>query len=79
MPAFLERAGYRGADHFRHELAVTDGDVITASGIAPVEFAREIFSRLEIFEPHVLDTWYRLYGKQDASALFDLMAMAPAA
>jgi len=74
--AFLERAGYRGAEHFRDgERAVTDGDVITASGIAPVEFAREIFARLELFAPHVLDTWYRLYGEQDASALHELMAM----
>jgi putative intracellular protease/amidase len=74
--AFLERSGYRGSDHFQEELAVTDGDVITASGTAPVEFAREIFARLDVFEPELLDTWYRLYGKQDASALYDLMAAA---
>lgn len=72
--AFLERSGYRGADHYRDELAVTDGDVITASGIAPVEFAREIFARLEVFEPEVLDMWYRLYGAKDPGALHDLMA-----
>jgi putative intracellular protease/amidase len=74
VPAFLERTGYRGAEHFRGGLAVTDGDVITASGIAPVEFAREVFARLDVFEPEVLDTWYRLYGEQDGSALYDLMA-----
>jgi putative intracellular protease/amidase len=74
--AFLERSGYRGAEHFRDELAVTDGDVITASGIAPVEFAREIFARLEVFDRQMLDTWYRLYGKQDGGALYDLMAAA---
>lgn len=76
---FLARSGYSGADYFRQELAVTDGDVITASGIAPVEFAREIFARLDLFEPEVLDTWYRLYGKQDPSALYDLMALSKAA
>jgi putative intracellular protease/amidase len=74
VAAFLERSGYRGAEHFRGGLAVTDGDVITASGIAPVEFAREVFARLELFEPDVLDIWYRLYGEQDASALHDMMA-----
>lgn len=74
---FLERSGYGGVDHFREgELAVTDGDVVTAVGFAPVDFAREIFLRLDLFEPHVLDAWYRLYGKHDASALYDLMAMA---
>jgi putative intracellular protease/amidase len=77
VAAFLERTGYRGADHFRvGELAVTDRDVITASGIAPVEFAREIFARLDVFEPDVLDAWYRLYGKQEASALYDLMGVS---
>jgi putative intracellular protease/amidase len=76
VAAFLELTGYRGAGHFREdELAVTDGDVITASGIAPVEFAREIFARLEVFEPDVLDAWYRLYGKQEPRALYDLMGV----
>lgn len=74
MTLFLERSGYRGAGLYRDELAVTDGDVITASGTAPVEFAREVFTRLDLFEPHVLAAWYRLYGHQDASALHDLMA-----
>jgi putative intracellular protease/amidase len=74
--AFLDRSGYRGADHYREALAVTDGDVITASGIASVEFARAIFARLEVFDPEMLDTWYRLYGRQDGSALYDLMAAA---
>jgi putative intracellular protease/amidase len=77
VAAFLELAGYRGAEHFRAgELAVTDGDVITASGIAPVQFAHEIFARLEVFDAHVLDAWYRLYGQQDPSALYDLMGVS---
>ncbi len=79
MVAFLERSGYRGAGHYREEaLAVCDGDVITASGTAPVEFAREVFARLQLFESHMLDAWYRLYGEQDASALHDLMAASRA-
>jgi putative intracellular protease/amidase len=77
VAAFLELSGYRGAARFRPEaLAVTDGDVITAGGTAPVEFAREIFARLEVFEPPVLDAWYRLYGKQEAGALYDLMGVS---
>jgi putative intracellular protease/amidase len=74
MVAFVERSGYAGAAHYREALAVTDGDVVTASGTAPVEFAREIFTRLALFDPPVLDAWYRLYGEQEGSALHDLMA-----
>jgi hypothetical protein len=75
MPLFLDRSGYSGAALYRSdELAVVDGDVVTASGTAPVEFARAVFTRLDLFEPHMLDAWYRLYGHQDADALHDLMA-----
>jgi putative intracellular protease/amidase len=47
---FLEATGYGGGERFRYEGAVTDGDVITASGTAPVEFARAIFARLGLYE-----------------------------
>ena len=45
------------------EHAVTDGDLITASATAPVEFAREILDRLGVYPPHVLASWYKLYGR----------------
>jgi hypothetical protein len=57
-------------------LAVTDGDLITASGIAPIEFARAIFARLEVFEPAVLDSWVKLYGQHDPAGFYELMAVA---
>jgi hypothetical protein len=36
-------------------------NIFTASGIAPVEFAREIFIRLEIYEPAMVEKWYQLF------------------
>lgn len=72
-PQLLESEGYSGGDRFRYELAVTDGNLITASGIAPVEFAREIFSQLEFYDPLTIDNWYLMYGKQDAAGFFGLM------
>jgi putative intracellular protease/amidase len=53
--AFLEAMGYGGSARYVDEPAVTDGDLVTASGIAPVAFAREIFARLDLYEPEVLD------------------------
>lgn len=70
---FLTMSGYSGAGGYREELAVTDGDVITASGIAPVEFAREVFARLDMYEPTTLAAWYKLYGQHDPSGYFELM------
>ncbi|WP_181724997.1 type 1 glutamine amidotransferase family protein [Nocardia gipuzkoensis] len=62
---FLLYSGYSGADHYVEAPAVTDGDVITASGSAPFEFAREVLGRLGVYEPHVLDGWYRLFAHAD--------------
>jgi putative intracellular protease/amidase len=59
---FLRETGYRGADLYREEPAVTDGDVITAAGTEPVEFAYRIFRRLELYEPRTLEAWRGLFG-----------------
>ncbi|MFX1757770.1 DJ-1/PfpI family protein [Rhodococcus sp. As11] len=70
---FLQHVGYGGAGLYRDEPAVTDGDLITASGIAPVDFARAIFARLDMYEPRVLDAWYALYGERDPRGYYELM------
>ncbi|HEY8527700.1 MAG TPA: DJ-1/PfpI family protein [Acidimicrobiales bacterium] len=75
---YLAATGYAGADRYRDEPAVTDGDLITASGVAPVEFARAIFRRLDLYEPAVLDAWTKLYGQGDPEGYAELMAAAPA-
>ncbi len=62
---YLRYSGYSGADHYVDEPAVTDGDVITAGASAPFEFAREVLGRLGVYEPHVLDGWYRLFAHSD--------------
>lgn len=66
--------GYNGAVLYCDEPAVSDGNLITASGIAPVEFAREIFDSLNLYEPQVLDAWYKLYGRHDPAGYTELMA-----
>ncbi|MFF3216306.1 type 1 glutamine amidotransferase family protein [Streptomyces sp. NPDC002886] len=66
--------GYGGAERYVEADAVTDGDLITAGPTEPVAFAREVFARLGVYEPHVLDAWYRLFHDSDASAYPVLMA-----
>ena len=53
--------GYKGKDKYQEALAVTDDNIITASGVAPIEFAREIFLKLEIYEPAMVEKWYQLF------------------
>lgn len=66
--------GYAGGPHYVEADAVTDGDLITAGPTEPVAFAREVFARLEVYEPEALDAWYRLFHDSDSSAFPVLMA-----
>lgn len=70
---FLQGVGYRGGHLYRDEPAVTDRDLVTASATAPVEFAREILERLDVFEPDTLASWFRLYGLRDPAGFHELM------
>jgi len=74
-PEYLAATGYGGAGHYRDVAAVSDRDLITAGPTAPVEFAREVLARLEIYTPDVLAAWYRLFGEQDSSAFYELAAV----
>ncbi|NEW50170.1 glutamine amidotransferase [Nocardia cyriacigeorgica] len=75
----LAYSGYAGADNYVASPAVADGGVVTASGTAPFEFAREVLGVLGVYEPHILDAWYRLYAHSDASAYAELDEYARAA
>jgi putative intracellular protease/amidase len=71
---YLAYSGYAGGDRFVAEPAVTDGDLITASAVAPVHFAQAIFSRLGLYEPGVAASWFKLYGERDPAGFFELMS-----
>jgi putative intracellular protease/amidase len=61
--AYLEQLApdYAGASQYADVLAVRDRGIITASGLGPTEFAREIFEELEIFNAADLALWYQLF------------------
>lgn len=71
---FLNSVGYAGGHLYRDEPAVTDRDLVTAAANAPVHFAREILERLDVFEPSVLASWFKLYGQRDPAGFYELMA-----
>ncbi|WP_437681913.1 type 1 glutamine amidotransferase family protein [Sorangium sp. So ce131] len=72
-PSFLETSGYRGGAHYLNEPAVEDRGVITASAMAPLEFARVILARLKVFSPAALEAWYGLYKTREPSCYYALM------
>jgi len=60
---FIEKfvPGYAGASHYRAAPAITDRGVITASGLAPVAFAAEIFRALAPERADDIATYQSLY------------------
>ncbi|MGP4102311.1 type 1 glutamine amidotransferase family protein [Nonomuraea sp. KM90] len=72
---YLEaQEGYAGSKHYLDRDAVLGGDLVTAGPTEPVAFAREIFRRLDVYRPEVLDAWFRLFSRSDATAYEVLMA-----
>jgi putative intracellular protease/amidase len=71
---YLAMSGYRGGDRFVAEPAVRDGNLITASAVAPVHFARLIFETLGVYEPAVATSWFKLYGERDPAGFYELMS-----
>lgn len=71
---YLEmQPGYAGSKNYVEADAHTAGDLITAGPTEPIAFAREIFAKLDLYRPEVLDAWYRLFKHSDPSA-FDVLA-----
>jgi putative intracellular protease/amidase len=61
---------YRGAPLYDTALAVRERGVITASGLGAVEFAREIFAELGVFDAADAALWFEMFkhGKIPAAA-----------
>lgn len=52
---------YHGAGFYEDAKVISDGTVITAPAIAPIDFARAIFERLDAIPAPILEAWYGLY------------------
>lgn len=73
---YLASSGYRGDSFYCDVPAVTDENLITASGLAPIEFAHEIFRSLNLYTPAALSAWYALYKFGRASSYHELARLA---
>ena len=70
---YLAATHYKGAKHYVDAPAVRDGDLITASAMSPVDFAKEIFACLGVYDDDVLDAWYGLFKTGDGKYFQQLM------
>ncbi|MBN3555722.1 glutamine amidotransferase [Fictibacillus nanhaiensis] len=67
-------SNYEGEQLYEVGPAVTDENLVTASGFAPLEFAREVIKRLDVFAPDTLHSWYKLNKTQEPEYFFQLMS-----
>lgn len=65
--------GYGGEKYYRNEPAVTDENMITASGSASLEFACHVLKALDVFTPETLEAWYNLNKTNEPNYFFELM------
>ncbi|WP_338554639.1 type 1 glutamine amidotransferase family protein [Paenibacillus sp. KS-LC4] len=65
---------YTGEDYFKAEPAVTDGRLITASGVAPLEFSVHVLRELDVLSPEALEAWYGLNKTQESNYFYELMS-----
>ena len=64
---------YRGERYYVNEPAVTDGNLITASGLAPIEFAYHVFKKLDVMSPSTLNAWHGLFTTRKPEFFYALM------
>lgn len=65
---------YTGERHYKREPAVTDGNLITASGNAPLEFTMHVLKAMNACSQQTLDAWYNLYQTKEPKYFFELMS-----
>lgn len=56
---------YKGSLFYREESVVVDENVITGTGISPLEFSYEIFKKMKLMREETLEAWYQLYQTKD--------------
>ena len=66
---------YQGESFYEAKPVVSHANLITATGIAPLEFARAVLEKIDVCTPDVLQAWYQLNKTQDP-AYFGLLMTA---
>jgi putative intracellular protease/amidase len=64
---------YKGEKFHELESAVSDANLVTASGIAPLEFAMEVLKKIDVFTPDALHSWHNLHKTHKPEYFFQLM------
>ena len=64
---------YTGENFYLNQPSVTDDNLITASGITPLEFSYEVLKRINVMKAETLEAWYQLYKTNEPKYFYALM------
>ena len=64
---------YRGENLYEYKPAVVDRNLITATGIAPLEFTFEVIKKMNVMENGTLTAWYNLFKTKEGKYFYELM------
>ncbi len=64
---------YSGEEYYVNQPVVTDQNLITASGLASLDFSYEVFKKTHVMRPETLEAWYQLYTTKEAKFFHLLM------
>ncbi|MCM3036995.1 glutamine amidotransferase [Bacillus pumilus] len=64
---------YKGEKFYELGPAVSDANLVTASGIAPLEFAMEVLRKIDVFTLDALHSWYNLNKTHKPEYFLQLM------
>ena len=64
---------YKGEKYFLNQPVVIDNNIITATGLAPLEFTYQTLKKINIMGKNTIDAWYNLYKTREDRYFFELM------
>lgn len=64
---------YNGSNNYIDCPAVCDCNLITASGLAPLEFTYEIMKRIKVMKEETITAWYKLYSMKESKYFYELL------
>lgn len=66
-------SAYSGVDYYVNVPVVVDDNLITATGLAPLEFSYEVFKKIGVMKEKTLESWYQLHKTREGKYFYMLM------
>lgn len=66
-------SAYTGNNYYVNAPVVVDDNLITASGLAPLEFSYEVFKKIGVMKEKTLEAWYQLHKTREGNYFYILM------